>query len=52
MTLEQLILKELSEGQTESQVADAIGIPVDTVRGILNGKLPDDSETWATHKLF
>ncbi len=46
MTLEQLILKELSEGQTESQVADAIGIPVDTVRGILNGKLPDDSETW------
>lgn len=46
MTLEQLILKELSEGRTESQLADAIGIPVDTVRGILNGQLPDDSDTW------
>lgn len=46
MTLEQLILKELSEGRTESQVADAIGIPLDTVRGILNGQLPDDSDTW------
>jgi hypothetical protein len=46
MALERLILKELSEGRTESQVADAIGIPLDTVRGILNGQLPDDSDTW------
>ena len=47
MALEGLILKELSEGQTESQVADAIGIPVGTLRSILGGQLPDDRETWA-----
>jgi hypothetical protein len=46
MALERLILKELSEGQTECQVADAIGIPVGTLRGILKGQLPDDRETW------
>ncbi|HKN87590.1 MAG TPA: S24 family peptidase [Nitrospiraceae bacterium] len=46
MALERLILKELSEGQTESQVADAIGIPVGTLRGILDGRLPDDRDTW------
>lgn len=47
MVLERLILKELSEGQTESQVADAIGIPVSTLRSILDGQLPDDQDTWA-----
>lgn len=46
MALERLILKELSEGQTESQVADAIGISVGTLRGILEGQLPEDQDTW------
>jgi hypothetical protein len=46
MTLEGLILKELSEGRSESQVAEAIGIPVDTLRSILDGQLPDDRDTW------
>jgi len=46
VALERLILKELSEGQTESQVADAIGIPVDTLQGILAGRLPDNRDTW------
>lgn len=45
MALERLILKELSEGQTESQVAEAIGIPVSTLRGILEGQLTDDRDT-------
>jgi hypothetical protein len=47
MALERLILQELSEGQTESQVADAIGIPVSTLRRILERRLPDDRKTWA-----
>ena len=46
MALEEFILKELSEGQTECQLAEAIGIPRDTLRGILNGQLPDDPDTW------
>ena len=46
MALERLILKELSEGQTESQVAEAIGIPLGTLRDILDGRLPDDRDTW------
>jgi len=46
MALDRLILKELSEGQSESQVADAIGIPVGTLRDILEGHLPNDRDTW------
>ena len=47
MALVGLILKELSEGRTESQLAEAIGIPVDALQGILDGQLPDDRNTWA-----
>jgi SOS-response transcriptional repressor LexA len=52
MAVERLILKELSEGQTEAQVAEAIGIPVETLQSILKGQLPDDDATWDKRKIY
>jgi len=46
MAVERLILRELSEGQSETQVAEAIGIPLSTLQSILNGHVPDDKHTW------
>lgn len=52
MAVERLILKELSEGQSEAQVAEAIGIPVGMLQAILKGQLPDDEATWEKLKAY
>lgn len=52
MAVERLILKELSEGQSEAQVAEAIGIPVWTLQRILHGQLPDDKAMWDKLKAY
>jgi SOS-response transcriptional repressor LexA len=52
MAVERLILKELSEGQSEAEVAEAIGIPVETLQSILNGQLPDDEAIWGKLKVY
>jgi phage repressor protein C with HTH and peptisase S24 domain len=46
MDVEGLILRELSEGQSEAQVAESIGISIATLQDILAGHFPDDNETW------
>jgi hypothetical protein len=46
MNVEGLILRELSEGQSEIQVAESIGISLATLNDILAGHLPDDHDIW------
>ena len=46
MTLSSLILKELSEGQSEHELAKSIGIPKDALNSILAGSPPDNTEVW------
>jgi transcriptional regulator with XRE-family HTH domain len=52
MAVDRLILKELSEGLSEAQLAEAIGIPVGTLESILNGQAPDDEVTWDKLKAY
>ena|SRR5579884_1585758 len=46
MTLSGLLLKELSDGQTEAGLARAIGIAEAQVKAILDGMVPTDLSTW------
>jgi hypothetical protein len=46
MDVEGLIRREISEEQSEAQVAEAIGIPLGTLQSILTGHLPNDHDTW------
>lgn len=44
--LKNLILRELSEGLTEAELAASIGVPKRTITSILDGNSPRDIEKW------
>jgi SOS-response transcriptional repressor LexA len=46
MNLKNLILRELSEGMSEKELASAVGVPQRTLVNILAGKDPKDRAIW------
>ena len=46
MDLKNLILRELSEGLTEQELAAAVGVPQRTLMNVLAGKNPQDRAVW------
>src|SRR5688500_1052653 len=46
MRLQGLILRELSEGRSENDLASSLGITRDVLREVLEGRVPRDMEVW------
>lgn len=46
MNLKGLVHRELGEGLTEEELANAVGVSVRTIAGILADELPQDPRTW------
>ena len=52
MSLKGLVHRELSEGQTEEELASAVGVSVQTIAEIQVNELPQDSTIWTQFALY